>query len=124
MYQIWIFLYHWHGVDEGLQKKLEDESQHFLLGIEAKMDDTDGFGRQSLAGLFPVGGELTSGKPDLKEGLYFGTELGTEDPRVLAGTPLHGANLFPGHRPAFKAVVLEYMAALTDLGHQLMRGCR
>lgn len=26
-------------------------------------------------GYFPVGGELTVGKPDLKEGLYFGTRI-------------------------------------------------
>ncbi len=45
----------------------------------------------------PVGGELTSGKPDLKEGVYFGTELGAADPRarVRARVPMHGRNLWP-----------------------------
>ena len=32
-------------------------------------------GGRAWRGYFPVGGELTSGQPDLKEGLYFGTEL-------------------------------------------------
>lgn len=46
-------------------------------------------------GWFPVGGELTSGKPDNKEGLYCGQELADDHPKVLAKTPLHGKNLFP-----------------------------
>lgn len=39
-----------------------------------------------------------------------------------AGTPLHGANLFPASLPEFRAVVLEYLEALTRVGHTLMRG--
>ena len=73
-------------------------------------------------GYFPVGDELTSGKPDVKEGLYFGSQLGEDDPRVRACLPLHGPNLFPAGIPGFGDTILEYMAALTDLGHALMRG--
>lgn len=46
-------------------------------------------------GWFPVRGEITSGRPDRKEGLYVGLEHPPDHPRVAAGTPLHGANLFP-----------------------------
>ena len=53
-------------------------------------------GGRAWRGYFPPGGELTSGRPDLKEGVYFGTELGPEHPRVAAGLPMHGANLWPG----------------------------
>jgi isopenicillin N synthase-like dioxygenase len=66
-----------------------------------------------------VGGELTSGKPDLKEGLYLGTELPADHPKVKAGVPLHGANLFPA-LPGFKETILGYMDAVTHLGHRLM----
>ena len=52
-------------------------------------------GGRAWRGYFPVGGELTSGKPDQKEGIYFGAELPADHPAVLAGTPLHGPNLFP-----------------------------
>ena len=38
-------------------------------------------GGRAWRGYFPVGAELTSGKPDQKEGLYFGAELGDDDPR-------------------------------------------
>jgi isopenicillin N synthase-like dioxygenase len=68
-----------------------------------------------------VGGELTSGKPDAKEGLYFGQELVEDDARVRAGLPMHGRNLFPDV-PGFRETVLVYMAELTELGHAIMRG--
>ena len=73
-------------------------------------------------GWFPVGGELTSGTPDRKEGIYFGAELGPDDPRVQAGIPLHGRNLFPDYPPELRATVLEVIDAFTTLGHQLMVG--
>jgi len=55
------------------------------------------YGGEAWRGWFPVNGELTSGKPDRKEGLYCGQELGKDDPRVQAKTPLHGPNLYPEH---------------------------
>jgi polar amino acid transport system ATP-binding protein len=76
-------------------------------------------GGRAWRGYFPVGGELTSGRPDLKEGIYFGEELSEEDPRVRARRPLHGRNLFP-EIPGFREAVLGYMGALTRLSHELM----
>jgi isopenicillin N synthase-like dioxygenase len=72
-------------------------------------------------GYFPVGGELTSGKPDQKEGIYFGAELPDDHPLVAAQTPIHGRNLFP-EIPGFRETVLEYLDALTRVGHTLMEG--
>jgi isopenicillin N synthase-like dioxygenase len=60
--------------------------------------------------------------PDRKEGIYFGTELGIDDPRVRAGTPLHGPNLFPAHPAALRDAVLDALDALTALAHRLMQG--
>lgn len=81
-----------------------------------------GWPGRSRPGYFPVGGELTSGRPDRKEGLYFGTELGEAHPRVRAAVPLHGANLFPRQVPALRPAVLELIAALTVVGHRWMEG--
>lgn len=109
-----------HGVDESLQKRLEDLSQSFFMQDESsKMKIRMALGGKALRGYFPVGGELTSGKPDLKEGLYLGTELPADHPKVKAGVPLHGANLFPA-LPGFKEAILQYMDAVTQLGHRLM----
>ena len=112
-----------HGVDEQLLIKLEELSkQFFALPEEEKMKIRMSLGGRAWRGYFPVGDELTSGKPDLKEGIYFGVELGKNDARVKAGMPMHGANLFPEKMPGFKKTVLEYMDAITQLGHKLMEG--
>jgi isopenicillin N synthase-like dioxygenase len=112
-----------HGVDPGLQERLEALSRRFFaLPVEDKLAIRMALGGPAWRGYFPVGGELTSGRPDLKEGLYFGTELGPGHPLVRAATPLHGPNLFPAHPPGLRDAVLDYLAALTHLGHALMRG--
>ena len=112
-----------HGISPELQKELEVHSKQFFdQSLESKMQIRMALGGRAWRGYFPVGGELTSGKPDLKEGLYFGAELGPDDERVKRGLILHGANLFPANLSTFKAIVLEYMEALTNLGHRLMEG--
>ena len=112
-----------HGVDPSLVKDLEHASHRFFGQPEsAKQEIAMSRGGKAWRGYFPVGGELTSGKPDQKEGIYFGAELGTDHPRVRAGTPMHGANLFPAHPPELRPLVLTYMDALTRLGHALMTG--
>ncbi|MBD2695222.1 isopenicillin N synthase family oxygenase [Anabaena catenula] len=112
-----------HGVDEDLQQRLEQISREFFAqDLENKMEIHMALGGKAWRGYFPIGGELTSGKPDLKEGIYFGTELKADHPLVKAGTPMHGANLFPSNIPLFRETVLEYMNAMTQLGHHLMEG--
>jgi isopenicillin N synthase-like dioxygenase len=112
-----------HGVDSSLQRRLEDLSRRFFaLSDNVKLEIAMAKGGRAWRGYFPVGDELTSGQPDLKEGLYFGTELPASHPAVHAGTPMHGANLFPPQLPELRTVVLAYIEALTKLGHTLMRG--
>jgi isopenicillin N synthase-like dioxygenase len=112
-----------HGVDEQLQRRLEDCSREFFAqDLASKMEIAMERGGRAWRGYFPVGAELTSGKADLKEGIYFGAELAPDDPRVTEGTPLHGSNLFPRNPAALQDVVLDYMASMTQLGHVLMEG--
>jgi isopenicillin N synthase-like dioxygenase len=112
-----------HGVNEDLQHRLRDLSQQFFAqDVETKLKIRMALGGRVWRGYFRVGDELTSGKPDQKEGLYFGEELPADDPRVVAGTPLHGPNLFPERPDGLREAVLAYMAALTSLGHRLMAG--
>jgi isopenicillin N synthase-like dioxygenase len=79
-------------------------------------------GGRAWRGWFPLGGELTSGVADRKEGIYFGEELGADDPRVRARLPLHGANLFPAQPAGLRDAVLAYIDAVTEVGHRLLRG--
>lgn len=112
-----------HGVDEGLQQRLEQLSrQFFAQNLETKLEIGMERGGRAWRGYFPVGGELTSGKPDLKEGIYFGAELDEKHPLVLSGVPMHGSNLFPSNIPEFRETVLHYLAAMTQLGQALMTG--
>jgi isopenicillin N synthase-like dioxygenase len=109
-----------HGIDTGAIERLIGLSRTFFLqDSAAKQKIHMSRGGAAWRGYFPIGGELTSGRPDLKEGLYFGEELPDCDARVRAGTPLHGANLFP-QLPGFRDSVLDYMTELTGLGHHLM----
>ena len=112
-----------HGVDEKLMQRLQDLSrQFFSLEVESKMRIAMPLAGRAWRGYFPLGDELTSGIPDQKEGLYFGRELSADDPLVQAGTPLHGPNLFPAEPAEMRQAVLEYMDAMTQLGHSLMAG--
>jgi isopenicillin N synthase-like dioxygenase len=112
-----------HGIDERLQHRLEEVSgQFFAQDPETKLEIRMSRGGRAWRGYFPVGGELTSGQPDLKEGIYFGAELGDDHPLVKSGTPLHGPNLFPAGIPQFRELVLSYMDAMTRLGHRLIAG--
>jgi len=112
-----------HGISETLQERLEALSHSFFaFDEERKLAIRMELGGRAWRGYFPLGDELTSGKADLKEGIYFGEELGPDDPRVQAGVPLHGSNLFPKALPELGDTVLEYIAAMTKLGHSLMRG--
>lgn len=112
-----------HGVREDLQTRLMELSrQFFAQDVDAKMQIRMARGGRAWRGYFRVGDELTSGKPDQKEGLYFGQELPADHPRVQEGVPLYGPNLFPIYPPGLREAVLEYMTALTQLGHRLMAG--
>ncbi|MET0910456.1 MAG: 2-oxoglutarate and iron-dependent oxygenase domain-containing protein [Ilumatobacteraceae bacterium] len=89
-----------HGVAPGLQADLERAAHEFFaLPEEDKATIAMVHAGRAWRGWFPVGGELTSGRPDRKEGIYFGAEHPADHPRVVAGEALHGANLAPT-RPA------------------------
>jgi isopenicillin N synthase-like dioxygenase len=109
-----------HGIDPVLITALEALArQFFALPPEQKLAIAMTRGGRAWRGYFPLGGELTSGRPDRKEGIYFGTELGPRDVRVQAGLPLHGMNLYPD-LPAFRERLLTYIGAVTALGQQLL----
>jgi isopenicillin N synthase-like dioxygenase len=112
-----------HGVPAGLLDQLATASaEFFALPLADKLEIAMERGGRAWRGFFPVGAELTSGRPDLKEGLYFGAELSSDDPRVRAGVPLHGGNLFPRQVPRLRPLVLAYLDAVTSLGQAVLAG--
>jgi len=112
-----------HGIPPSLLAELDDAARAFFaLPEHEKLEIAMAKGGSAWRGSFPVGGELTSGTPDRKEGIYFGSELGPNDPRVKRGLPLHGANLFPVRPKTLKPAVLAYMAAAVRAAQATLEG--
>lgn len=112
-----------HAISPETLAGIADASHRFFALPEAeKMQIAMAHGGRAWRGFFPVGGELTSGKPDIKEGIYFGEELGPDDARVKAGMPLHGANLFPAAVPDLREQVTAFMHGAEQSAHAIMEG--
>ena len=93
-------------------ERLEALSREFFAQSEPeKMQIAMSRGGRAWRGYFPVGRELTSGKPDRKEGLTSVRSCRRSSCRT-GGTPLHGPNLFPAI-PGFRETVLRYLDSLT-----------
>jgi isopenicillin N synthase-like dioxygenase len=112
-----------HGVPAELSAGLERAARAFFaLPVADRMEIAMARAGAAWRGYFPLGGELTSGRPDHKEGLYFGSELPDDHERVRRGLPLHGRNLFPSRVPELRGLVLAYIDALTVAGQAVLRG--
>ncbi|MGD9966791.1 MAG: isopenicillin N synthase family dioxygenase [Hyphomonadaceae bacterium] len=112
-----------HAIGADTLAALDAASRIFFALPEAeKTNIAMAKGGRAWRGYFPVGGELTSGQPDKKQGLYFGEELSPSDARVRAGLPLHGSNLFPDAVPELKPSVLRFIEEATRSAHAIMEG--
>ncbi len=112
-----------HGVAPAVLQRLEVEARAFFdLPLAQKQVIAMARAGAAWRGWFPLGGELTSGVPDNKEGLYVGEELPADDPRVAAGWPLHGANLWPAGAPGLRPAVEAFFAAATAAAAALTEG--
>src|SRR5690606_37348794 len=79
------FLVSGHGVPGSALSRLDGLAREFFaLPDHEKADVAMARGGRAWRGWFPEGGELTSGRPDHKEGYYFGADLPADDPRVVA----------------------------------------
>ena len=85
-----------HGIPPELLASMDRLAREFFaLPDAAKEPYAMAHAGSAWRGWFPVRGELTSGLPDRKEGIYVGLEHPADHPRVADGTPLYGANRFP-----------------------------
>jgi isopenicillin N synthase-like dioxygenase len=104
-----------HGVDDGLRDAVIRAAIEFFGRSEEEKERVAlAKGGAAWRGWFPLGGELTSGVPDLKEGYYFGREL-PPDPR-----PMHGPNIWPDEPHSFRRLVTEWMATMEPLAQQVL----
>jgi len=110
-----------HGVPQALVDRMDAAARAFFeLPVEKKMEISMARGGRAWRGFFPLHGELTSGKPDNKEGIYFGSE---DVDAVESIRPLRGRNLFPTDSvPELGPAVLAYLDVVTTLAHAVMGG--
>ena len=110
-----------HGIDPSLLARLDRLSREFFaLPDDVKQTVAMEHAGAAWRGWFPVGGEITSGRPDRKEGLYVGLDHADDHPRVIAGVPLHGRNTFPSVE--LGDAVTAWLTALRPVADALMRG--
>ena len=94
-----------------LTDMIEDFQDFFALQADEKRVIAMDRGGTAWRGWFPFGGELTSGRVDLKEGVYFGREQ-----REMGPQPLTGPNLWPASPPRLRRSVNAWMDMMEALG--------
>lgn len=104
-----------HGAPDSLRRRVIDLcAEFFSLPAGQKEQVSMSRGGAAWRGWFPLGGELTSGLADLKEGYYFGREL-PPDPR-----PMHGPNLWPAQPAGLRDAVTEWMEVMEQIGQRVL----
>lgn len=117
------FLLTGHGISEALQASvLREADRVFDLPQEEKAPLSIQRNRHNR-GWAATGSESldeTSGQIDRKEAFNIGLDLEPDDPRVLAGEPFRGLNVWPD-LPGFRATMIRYFNAVWGLGVDLHR---
>lgn len=108
--------------DEVFTKLLGFSKAFFALPQATKDQIAMSRAGRAWRGYFRLGAELTMGRPDYKEGLYFGPEHDEHHPGVRAGWPTFGHNLWPSGAawPGFAAAVTAYMSHARRVGETLL----
>ena len=75
-------------------------------------------GGRAWRGFFPVGGELTSGRPDLQGGPLLRHRAARRPRGCAPGCRCTGRNLFPRQVPELRPAVLAYLDALTGVARR------
>lgn len=110
-----------HGVPSDLFARLESASRDFIaLPDHSKSEISMTKGGRAWRGWFPLYGEMTSGRPDGKEGIYFGLDHPPDHPHVLDGSLLHGANLYPSEPADLGPAVRAWLDALRPVADAVM----
>lgn len=117
------FLLKGHGVPESLISDVFAQADTFFglpdaekapLSI-SKNPHNRGWARMGSEGLDDVSGQV-----DSKEAFNVGYDLAPDDPRVLAGEPFRGVNVWPD-LPGFRDTLVTYYNAVWSLGVGLHR---
>ena len=111
-----------HGIPSTLVDGAMAEARRFFALPDARKMAIHIAKSPAHRGYFPFFGENNDPQNarDLKEGFDLARDLPADDPRVRAGKPLHGPNVWPHGLPGFRETIETYYAALMRLAGQLM----
>jgi len=113
-----------HGIPQSEIDAIFSACENFFALPQAERDALYLVKSPNYRGYLPIGvlGANTERPRDLLESFQIGAEPGLADAQVQAGTPLHGANLWPANLPGFRDDLLRYFAFMEDLSRRLLRG--
>ncbi len=117
------FLLTGHGIADDLIARVFAASDAFFALPEAEKAKLSILDSAYNRGWVAPGAEQldpASAAVDRKEAFNIGLDLAPDDPRVLAGEPFRGVNLWPD-QPGFRETMLAYYDACLDLGRALHR---
>ena len=112
------FLLKGHGIAGNLIDQVFAQSAAFFALPEAEKAPLSILNNPHNRGWAAQGTEAldeTSGQVDRKQAFNIGLDLAADDPRVLAGEPFRGVNVWP-ELPGFRDVTLRYYAEVWALG--------
>ena len=119
--EVGFFLIAGHGIANADRLAMDAAARAFFArSASEKQAVSLASGGRAWRGWFPLGGELTSGVPDLKEGYYVGRHLPADHPAVVAGRLLAGPNLWPDDGGALAAVVDRWMVQVERVGQAVL----
>jgi isopenicillin N synthase-like dioxygenase len=112
-----------HGIDPELIAGVFDASAAvFALPSEQKKLMSISRSPHNRGYVAMQGESLDPGRPaDLKEAFNIGLDLAADDPRVVAGEPFRGVNVWP-NLPGWRKTMLAYFDAVWAAGRRLHRG--
>ena len=111
-----------HGIPDTLIADVFAQSaRYFALSPEEKARQSISLSPHNRGYVAMKGESLDPTKPpDLKEAFNVGLDLAADDPRVVAGEPFRGVNLWP-ELPGWRETMLAYFDAVWALGRRLHR---
>jgi isopenicillin N synthase-like dioxygenase len=117
------FLLRGHGVPDALIADVFAQGDAFFARPQAEKAPLSILKNPHNRGWAAEGSESlddSSDQVDRKEAFNIGLDLDADDPRVLAGEPFRGVNVWPEALPDFAPTMRRYFDAMLTLGRALM----
>lgn len=113
-----------HGVGDQLIRRVFAAADAFFalpIDLKAPLDIRRNPHNRGWAALGTENLDPGSEQVDQKEAFNIGLDLAADDPRVMAGEPFRGVNVWPDGVPGFRESLLAYFDTVLNLGRCIHR---